>query len=277
LVSTCFWDDSYIIQLDPNEKLLFLYLLTNPLTNICGVYQISLQRMAFDTGLKLEIVQRLLKRFETDERCLFRDGWIAMRNWLKHQNAGSPKVKQGIEMQLKAAPPGLADYVSGNGIYTISHLNLNSNLNSNLNLNLKNTLSGCKEQPDDEVAGFIKKQEQEERHIPVKEIIDHLNSRCKTNYRSTATYVRRLVKARWNEGFRLNDFRAVIDVKAKQWEGEPKMVGYLRPATLFAPSHFDGYLNEAEKNKVRLQQICKECGGRDGRHIESCSLLRGKK
>ena len=38
-VDTCFWDDRYITQLDPSEKLLFLYLLTNTLTNICGVYQ----------------------------------------------------------------------------------------------------------------------------------------------------------------------------------------------------------------------------------------------
>ena len=37
-IKTKFWDDSYIIELNPHEKLLFLYLITNPLTNIAGVY-----------------------------------------------------------------------------------------------------------------------------------------------------------------------------------------------------------------------------------------------
>ncbi len=50
IVNTKFWDDSYITRLTPTEKLLFLYLITNPLTNISGVYELPLKRVAFDTG-----------------------------------------------------------------------------------------------------------------------------------------------------------------------------------------------------------------------------------
>jgi hypothetical protein len=135
LVDTCFWDDNYILSLDPSEKLLFLYLLTNPLTTICGVYEISIKRMAFDTGFDQDTVQRMLERLERDLRCIYRDGWVAMRNWLKHQNAGSPKVQKGIEIQLGKVPDELADYVSGEGIDTLSHINSNSNSNSNSNPN----------------------------------------------------------------------------------------------------------------------------------------------
>jgi hypothetical protein len=34
-VRTSFWTDKYIEELSPNEKLIFLYLLTNECTNLC--------------------------------------------------------------------------------------------------------------------------------------------------------------------------------------------------------------------------------------------------
>lgn len=133
LVDTCFWDDRYISRLDPSEKLLFLYLLTNPLTSICGIYQIEMRRIAFDTGFDTDTIKRMLERFEKDNRCTYRDGWLAMRNWIKHQTA-SPKVQKGIRDQLQTVPEELKKYI-GYGIDTISHSNSNSNTNTNLNLN----------------------------------------------------------------------------------------------------------------------------------------------
>ena len=45
MIKTKFWDDDYISYLDSVEKLLFLYCLTNPLTNIAGIYEITLKRI----------------------------------------------------------------------------------------------------------------------------------------------------------------------------------------------------------------------------------------
>jgi hypothetical protein len=47
-----------------------------------------------------------------------------------------------------------------------------------------------------------------------------------------------------NEGFTVDDFKTVIDNKVAEWKGDAKMDQYLQPSTLFAPSHFDGYLNQ---------------------------------
>ncbi len=41
VVNTRFWDDAYVAELSPNEKLIFLYLLTNALTTIGGIYELS--------------------------------------------------------------------------------------------------------------------------------------------------------------------------------------------------------------------------------------------
>ncbi|NQS64754.1 prephenate dehydrogenase, partial [Streptococcus suis] len=45
----------------------------------------------------------------------------------------------------------------------------------------------------------------------------------------------------------LEDFKKVIDTKVAQWKNNTEMAKYLRPKTLFSPSNFDSYLNEAPK------------------------------
>jgi len=85
--------------------------------------------------------------------------------------------------------------------------------------------------------------------IPYKEIIEHLNQLAgKTfNYKSEAT--RKLIRGRFSEGFTKEDFFKVHFNKCNEWVGNSEMVKYLRPATLYAPSHFDDYLNQNTKPK----------------------------
>jgi len=124
VIDTCFWDDTYVRRLDPSEKFVFLYLLTNPLTNIAGVYEIGIDRIAFDTGYNVKTVGDILGRLERDGKCLYRDGWIAIRNWIKHQVA-SPLVKVGIERQLAFVPKGLVEYVKTGKIPYVQGIVLN--------------------------------------------------------------------------------------------------------------------------------------------------------
>src|SRR5699024_3542674 len=79
--------------------------------------------------------------------------------------------------------------------------------------------------------------------IPDKEIIDYLNEQTGRRYSHTANKNQDLIKARWNEGFRVDDFKRVIDTKVKDWSNDSKMNQYLRPVTLFS-NKFDDYLNQ---------------------------------
>jgi len=79
------------------------------------------------------------------------------------------------------------------------------------------------------------------KQIPYSEIVNYLNSKCGKSYKSTSKNTRRHIHARHNEGFTISDFKTVIDAKCKQWGGDPKMVDYLRPETLFG-SKFESYL-----------------------------------
>jgi|SRR6185369_4243997 len=104
-ISTSFWDDAWIHRLDPSEKLLFLYLMTNPLTNIAGIYKTSVDRMIFDTGFNEHTVKHILEKFEKSGKVIVSGEYIIIPSWPKHQKVGeSPKIKAGIDLILAGVP-----------------------------------------------------------------------------------------------------------------------------------------------------------------------------
>ena len=79
--------------------------------------------------------------------------------------------------------------------------------------------------------------------IPFSEIIGHLNSKAGTSFRASSKDTQKHILARWNEGYRLEDFFRVIDAKASEWRYDKKMAPYLRPSTLFG-TKFESYLQQ---------------------------------
>lgn len=83
---------------------------------------------------------------------------------------------------------------------------------------------------------------------PYKEIIEYLNEKADRKYKHSAKLNQRVIKARFNEGYDIDDFKSVIDKKTTEWNNDAKMRDYLRPETLFG-TKFDRYLNEDLENK----------------------------
>ena len=70
--------------------------------------------------------------------------------------------------------------------------------------------------------------------IPYKAIVEYLNEKVGSNFRSESKQTRRMIKARWADGFRLLDFQQAIAWAEYKWSGDEKMVDFLRPQTLFS-------------------------------------------
>ena len=68
--------------------------------------------------------------------------------------------------------------------------------------------------------------------IPYKEIVDYLNEKTGKNFKHKTAKTRKFIEARWNQDFRLDDFKKVIDVKTDEWLNTDSDK-YLRPETLF--------------------------------------------
>ena len=76
-----------------------------------------------------------------------------------------------------------------------------------------------------------------------KDVIDYLNEKIGARYKASSAINKRLIDARVKEGYKLDDFKQVIDNKVASWANDTKMSKYLRPQTLFG-TKFESYLNE---------------------------------
>jgi len=77
--------------------------------------------------------------------------------------------------------------------------------------------------------------------IPYKEIIEDLNSKAGTSYRSTSQKTKEIIKSRFNEGFTKENFLTVHSNMVKAWL-KTTQAPYLRPITLYS-NKFESYLN----------------------------------
>lgn len=111
---TCgFWTDSWIESMSTEQKLLFLYLLTNPLSNILGIYKISISRMSFDTGLNTSKISNHLKAFQSVKKVFYIDEFIIIVNHIRHQSL-NPNMKINIINDYENLPNSLKDRINAN-------------------------------------------------------------------------------------------------------------------------------------------------------------------
>lgn len=97
-VSTGFWSDPFIEELSPNEKLLFLYLITNEKTNMLGIYESSIKKISFETDLDQETIRKALEGFERIGKVKYQNNYVILVNYLKHQNFNTNMKKSAIDI-----------------------------------------------------------------------------------------------------------------------------------------------------------------------------------
>jgi len=95
----------------------------------------------------------------------------------------------------------------------------------------------------------LEEKRREEKRI-YSQVIDHLNNQSGNDFQSRSKGTQRHIDARVNEGYSLEDFIRVIDLKVPQWKDDAKMSAFLRPETLFGPK-FESYLQEAKREAKR--------------------------
>ena len=91
-----------------------------------------------------------------------------------------------------------------------------------------------------------------------KTVIEYLNLKTNSTFKAEAKINKSLVNARLNDGYSIDDLKAIIDHKSKEWDSD-HMRQYLRPATLFATTKIDGYLSMAKKRPTnKMYELLKD-------------------
>ena len=96
-VSTYFWSDPFIEELNSLEKLLFLYLITNDKTNMLGIYESTEKKIAFETGIEITKVKAILLKFESASKIKRVGNYFVLINFMKNQNYNLNMKKSAID------------------------------------------------------------------------------------------------------------------------------------------------------------------------------------
>ena len=105
-IHTQIWKDEWFIDLEPQEKLLFIYLFSNDLASISGLYRIPIKVITNETGLDREYVIRSLQKFEASKRVYYADGTMWIVNMAKYHQSASGTVMTKVQKDVEMVPDG---------------------------------------------------------------------------------------------------------------------------------------------------------------------------
>ena len=252
IVDTSFWTDGKVDDFSPEDKYFMLYLLTNPFTTQLGIYEISIKQVAFQLGYSVDAVNVLLDRFATKYDVIVYSKStreIAIKNFLRHSiiKGGKPVEdcikKEMSKVKNKSLINEVFEFISDK---------------DDLNETVKKIINEYDYDNDNDNENDVSYHDSS----TIREIILYLNQKANVNYRATSQKTQKHIKARLDEGFKLEDFKTVIDNKCTEWIGDEKMERYLRPETLFG-TKFEGYLNQKIVRKKRTNKGGQNFEGRD--------------
>lgn len=106
-IDTRFWKDGFVRKLNPLDRYLFVYLLTNDHSTWCGIYELPLDIMSFESGIEeKELMKSMLPRLHP--KVIYLEGWVYIPNWVKYHLSESgnmsPQQKKGYENALNEVP-----------------------------------------------------------------------------------------------------------------------------------------------------------------------------
>jgi len=117
-IHTKIWSDNWFLDLDPQEKLLFIYLFGNDKTSVSGFYEFSLKLASFETGLDQGFINDTLAVFEAAGKVIVDGAYVWVKNLRKYNESKSPNVRKRILSDLEDLPDGVikARYQSEYGL-----------------------------------------------------------------------------------------------------------------------------------------------------------------
>jgi len=99
-----FWQDEFILELSPEHKLTYLFLLTNRRTSQCGIYNIGLTIAQLELKFPEEKIKEHLMFFQERGKILYSDKnkELMLLNWYKYNNIHNHKnIRICINKELK--------------------------------------------------------------------------------------------------------------------------------------------------------------------------------
>ena len=99
-----FWTDTKIVDdFTPEDKYFYLYLFTNPHTNLAGCYELSMKQASTELGYEITAIKTLLKRFDEVHKVIkFSEQTkeVLILNWHKYNWTSSEQFRKPLEQEI---------------------------------------------------------------------------------------------------------------------------------------------------------------------------------
>lgn len=105
-IQISFWTDPKVTdEFTPEDKYFYLYLFTNPHTNLCGCYEISKKQVSWETGYSIDTIERLIERFEKIHKVIqfsTTTKELLIVNWYKYNWTTSDKFRKPLLNEIES-------------------------------------------------------------------------------------------------------------------------------------------------------------------------------
>lgn len=273
-VQVRFWDNPITQKLSDQAKLMAIYLMTGPHSNMIGCFRLPDGYITEDLNWNVNTVK---SRFQEliNINFLTRDSannWLILHDYLKQNPVQNPKQGIGVQKLFNSVPrestvnkPLVKSLITYGRYLACDFIDLLKELSNRYELNSESCITDTdKDQvhnKDNETSntpldrGVLLNSSTSQHHYCSEEIkkisyrdqsievLDFLNSKAHKAYKHVDINLK-LIEARLKSGATIVDCRQIIAKKVREWKGNPKMDVYLRPATLFSPKNFEQYIGE---------------------------------
>ncbi|PEI84438.1 hypothetical protein CN679_25895 [Bacillus pseudomycoides] len=102
-VQVNFWQDEFVLDLTPEERYFYMYLLTCSKTRQCGIYPLPIRLVEMETGYNRETVEKLLQRFIAYGKILYdaTTKELYVLNWLRYNPVTNTNIEKCVLRELK--------------------------------------------------------------------------------------------------------------------------------------------------------------------------------
>lgn len=105
-IQMTFWTDSKVVDdFTPEDRYFYLYLMTNPHTNLSGCYELSMTQMATETGYNKDTIEKLIERMEVKHNVIrysLVTKEVLIMNWNKYNWTSSPKFRIPLQKEIES-------------------------------------------------------------------------------------------------------------------------------------------------------------------------------
>lgn len=245
------WRSPSFRGMTDSQKLAWPYFLSNKHSNMLGYYELPISYMAEDLEWAVEKAAKTIKTLEARGLIAYDHAAqiVFVCKYLKYNSLSRGARETGAITRLDDLidSPLLFRLLAAINEWQPKLKELIASIEKRRpNGSLFGDPEDSARSPSGDVVIDIEEAREEVDFSETDSIIDHLNVKAKGEFRHSK-HSRQPIGARMSEGASVADCKLLIDFKCMDWIGDGRQEQYLRPQTLFAPSHFEGYLSAAKR------------------------------